>query len=207
MTKRINTEHIKRDVVVIGASAGGVASLVSLFEKLPCPLPGAIAVVLHRHPQKNVSLVRVLGRAAPLPVIEASDEGPFHSGTIYLAPGDAHLVLTEEGLRVHRGPKEHCTRPAIDPLFHSAAGVYGSRVVGVLLSGAGSDGVRGLIRIKAGDGLSVVQDPAEAMVPSMPTNALLHDHVDLVLPLTELASLLIPLMVGEQVACPAVSWH
>lgn len=177
------------------------------FEKLPCPLPAAIAAVLHRHAQNNVSLARVLGRATPLPVIEGCDEGPFDSGTIYVAPGAAHLVLTEQGLRVHRGPKEHCTRPAIDPLFRSAAAVYGPRVVGVLLSGTGDDGVHGLIHIKGGGGLSVVQDPAEALVPSMPINALLYDHVDLVLPLTELASLLIPLIAGQQVACPAVSWH
>ncbi|WP_447985875.1 chemotaxis protein CheB [Nitrospira sp. Nam74] len=207
MTKTINADLIKRDIVVIGASTGGVQALINLFQKLPCPLPGAIAVVLHRHPLYNVALRQVLGRATSLPVIEASDEGRFESGGIYLAPPDAHMELTEQGLRVHRGPKEHFTRPAIDPLFRSAAAVYGPRVTGLLLSGAGDDGVRGLIHIKGGGGLSLVQDPSEAMMPSMPINALLYDHVDLVLPVTELASILIPLMGGEQVVSPAVSWH
>ncbi|WP_447986986.1 chemotaxis protein CheB [Nitrospira sp. Nam74] len=117
------------------------------------------------------------------------------------------MVLTENGIGIHRGPKEHFTRPAIDPLFRSAAEVYGPRVIGLLLSRAGDDGVRGLIHIKGAGGLSLVQDPSEAMMPSMPINALLYDHVDLVLPLTELASILIPLMAGEQVVSPAVSWH
>jgi two-component system, chemotaxis family, protein-glutamate methylesterase/glutaminase len=199
MTKTVNTDHIKRDIVVIGASAGGVAALITLFQNLPSPLPGAVVVVLHRHPLNNVKLPTVLGRATPLPIIEASGEGPLQAGTIQLAPGDAHLILTEDGVRLDRGPKEHFTRPAVDPLFRSAAAIYGPRVTGVLLTGAGDDGVRGLIHIKASGGLAVIQDPAQAMMPSMPMNALLYDHVDLVLPLADIASTLISLMRGDPI--------
>ena len=207
MTKTVNTEHIKRDIVVVGASAGGVKALMSLFENLPSPLPGAVAVVLHRHPLNNVNLTTVLGRAAPLPVIEASDEHVLEAGTIQIAPGGAHLILTEHGVRLDRGPKEHFTRPAVDPLFRSAAAIYAQRVIGVLLTGAGDDGVRGLIHIKASGGLALIQDPAQATVPSMPMNALLYDHVDLVLPLADIASSLISLMRGDQVTRPASPQH
>ena len=205
MTKAVNSEHLKRDIVVIGASAGGVQALVSLFNDLPCPLPGTLGVVLHRHPIHNIHLIRVLGRATPLPMIEPSDEGSFHAGTIHVAPGDAHLILTRQGFRLDRGPKEHFTRPAVDPLFRSAAAIYGPRVIGVLLTGAGDDGVDGLIQIKAGGGLSLIQDPGEAAVPSMPMNALVYDHVDLVLPLTGMAPAIIGLMRGEELRPSAAS--
>ncbi|WP_447986987.1 chemotaxis protein CheB [Nitrospira sp. Nam74] len=89
MTKTINANLIKRDILVIGASTGGLQALINLFQKLPCPLPGAISVVLHRHPLNNVSLREVLGRATSLPLIEASDEGRFELGAIYLAPADS----------------------------------------------------------------------------------------------------------------------
>lgn len=207
MMKAINSERIKRHIVVIGASAGGVAALSTLFHTLPSPLPAAMAVVLHRHPLQNVNLAKVFGRATPLPIVEPTEDRPFEAGTIYLAPADAHMVLTEQGVQIHRGAKEHWTRPAIDPLFRSAAALYGPRVIGVLLTGAGDDGVRGLIHIKRSRGLAVIQDPADAIMPSMPMNALLYDHVDVMLPLTDVASILIPLMEGEQVACPAVSWQ
>jgi two-component system chemotaxis response regulator CheB len=148
MTKTVNTEHLKRDIVVIGASAGGVAALMSIFNGLPCPLPDAVGVVLHRHPLYNLNLATVLGRATSLPVIEAAAHGPFCTGTIHVAPSDTHLIVTDEGIGIDRGPKEHFTRPAVDPLFRSAAAVYGPRVISVLLTGAGDDGVRGLIQIK-----------------------------------------------------------
>ncbi|HKN86603.1 MAG TPA: chemotaxis protein CheB [Nitrospiraceae bacterium] len=187
---------IKRDVVVIGASAGGVEALISLFKGLPPDLPAAVAVVLHRHPLFNIHLAKVLGRGAALPLVEVREDGPFQQGTIYIAPSDAHLLLTSKGVRPDRGPKEHFTRPAVDPLFRTAADVFGQRTVGVLLTGGGDDGTRGLINIKAADGISIIQNPDEARASSMPRNALLYDHVDLVLPLQDMASAIVALAHG-----------
>ena len=137
-----------------------------------------------------------------MPVIEASEERPLQARTIQIAPGDAHLILIEHGVRLDRGSKEHFTRPAVDPLFRSAAETHGPRVIGVLLTGAGDDGVRGLIHIKASGDLALIQDPAQAMVPSMPMNGLLYDHVDLVLPLVDVASTLISLIRGDRITRP-----
>ena len=187
MSPAVTGPLIKHDVIVIGASAGGVETLISLFKSLPHDLPAAIAVVLHRHPLFNIHLANVLGRGAALPLVEVQEDGPFQQGTIYIAPSDAHLVLTQKGVKPDRGPKEHFTRPAVDPLFRTAAEIFGQRVVGVLLTGGGDDGTRGLISIKAADGISIVQNPDEARMSSMPRNALLYDHVDLVLSLDDIA--------------------
>src|SRR4051812_45664764 len=116
----------KRDIVVIGASAGGVEALMTIFSRLPKDLPAAVAVVLHRHPLYNIHLAKVLARGAALPLVEVSKEIPLTKGTIYIAPSDAHLILTKGGLKIDRGAKEHFTRPAVDPLFRSAAAAYGS---------------------------------------------------------------------------------
>ena len=199
MSPAVTGPLIKHDVIVIGASAGGVETLISLFKSLPHDLPAAIAVVLHRHPLFNIHLANVLGRRAALPLVEVQEDGPFQQGTIYIAPSDAHLLLTQTGVKPDRGPKEHFTRPAVDPLFRTAAEVFGQRVVGVLLTGGGDDGTRGLINIKAADGISIVQNPDEARTPSMPRNALLYDHVDLVLSLRDIASALVALAHGTSI--------
>ena len=144
---------------------------MSIFARLPKDLPAAVAVVLHRHPLYNVHLAKVLGRRAALPLVEVLEEGPLAPGTIYIAPSDAHLLLTKDGMKIDRGAKEHFTRPAVDPLFRSAAEAYGPRVMGVLLTGGGDDGVRGLINIKAAAGISIIQNPDEAKASSMPMNA------------------------------------
>src|SRR5262249_27438159 len=155
----INIERIRRNVITIGASAGGVEGLSYLFSLLPRDDPSAIATVLHRSPVVETRLPAVLGRRARLRVIEQADGEPFELGSIYAATRDQHLMLEDGVVRLNRGPKEHRTRPAIDPLFRSAAEAYGERVVGVLLSGFGDDGVPGLIEIKKAGGLSIVQDP------------------------------------------------
>lgn len=190
---------IKHDIVVIGASAGGVEALIALFKGLPRDLPAAVAAVLHRHPLFNIHLAKVLGRRAGLPLIEVREDMPFQPGTIYIAPSDAHLLLTKNGVKPDRGPKEHFTRPAVDPLFRTAAEVFGPRVVGVLLTGGGDDGTRGLINIKAAAGISIVQDPDEARASSMPLNALLYDHVDLVLSLHDIAPAIVALAHGTSI--------
>jgi two-component system chemotaxis response regulator CheB len=198
----INTEQLKRDVIVLGASAGGVEALIALFAHLPAELPAIVACVLHRSPSFNVRLAWVLGRNAALKIAEPTNGDTAKPGIIYLAPRDHHLQFDDGRLAVTRGPREHFTRPAIDPLFRSARAAYGARVVGVLLTGAGDDGVTGLVQIKAGGGLAVVQDPAEAKVPSMPQSAVAYDHVDLILPLAKIGRALVQLAHGKAVGEP-----
>jgi two-component system chemotaxis response regulator CheB len=196
----VNTQKLKRDVIVIGASAGGVEALIQLFALLPSDLSAVVAAVLHRSPVYNLKLEQVLGRRARLPVIEPAHEEPFKQGTIYLAPRDHHLTLNHQYLKLDRGPREHHTRPAVDPLFRSAAASHGQRVVGVVLTGGGDDGVSGLLGIKNAQGITIAQDPSEARVASMPCNAIIYDHVDLVLPLRDIPAVLATLAKGESVA-------
>lgn len=197
--RSLNREGIKRDVVVIGASAGGVAALTELFAALPLDTPAAIGVVLHRSTIPSV-LSEVLGRHSKLPVIEPDDHSQLKHGIIYLAPADQHLLFNGGGVVVQRGPKEHSTRPAIDPLFRSAAEAHGNRVVGVQLTGCGEDGVSGLLRIYEGAGLAIAQDPAEAYMPYMPLNALQFDDVAGVFPLCDIASVIVALATGQEVS-------
>jgi two-component system chemotaxis response regulator CheB len=124
----------------------------------------------------------------------------FESGRVYVAPRDHHLVVEDGVVRTDRGPKQHRTRPAIDPLFRSAAREYGPRVIGVLLSGFGADGVDGLIAIKAAGGLSIVQDPLDARHGWMPRNAIAGDDVDYVLLLASIPDALVTLVAGGAVA-------
>jgi two-component system, chemotaxis family, protein-glutamate methylesterase/glutaminase len=199
----LNAERLRRDVIVIGASAGGVEALMTLLEGLPTDMPGAIAVVLHRSPVHDSRLCTVLGRRAALPVREPGGGEAVQPGTIWIAPRDRHLVVERSRLRVTHGAREHHTRPAIDPLFVSAAREAGPRVVGVVLSGTGDDGVRGLLAVTAAGGLSLVQDPEEARHPAMPRNALARDDVSAALSLAELAPTLTALAAGYSVAVDA----
>lgn len=196
----LNSERLKRDVIVIGASAGGVEALIQLFALLPPDLPATVVTVIHRSPLYNLRLEQVLGRRTELPLIEPSHEEPFKPGTIYLAPRDHHLTLNNQYLKLNRGPKEHHTRPAVDPLFRSAATSQGQRVVGVVLTGGGDDGVSGLLAIKQAKGLTIAQEPSEAKVSSMPCHAILYDHVDLVLPLADISRVLTSLANGQSVS-------
>jgi two-component system, chemotaxis family, protein-glutamate methylesterase/glutaminase len=195
----INEERLKRDVIVIGASAGGVQPLKDLLGLLPPNLLATVAIVLHRSPYHETRLPAVLGRHALLSVLEPADRDPVLSGAVYVAPRDQHMVFDDGLVRLSRGAREHHTRPAIDPLFRSAAARYGPRVVGVLLSGLGSDGVSGLIAIKNTGGISLVQHPGEATFGSMPCTAIAEDDVDAMLTVNELASTLTALARGEAV--------
>jgi two-component system chemotaxis response regulator CheB len=179
-----------RDVVGIGASAGGVQAVRELLRQLPASFPGAIAVVIHRPASIASRLASVLSAKAGLQAVEAEDGEPFVPGRVLLAPPDLHLRIEGGLARLDRGPKRHHVRPAIDPLFDSLAREYGARVVGVQLTGNLSDGVAGLIEIKRAGGVTLVQDPAEAPFPDMPRNALRHDHVDLVCSLARLGAVL-----------------
>jgi two-component system chemotaxis response regulator CheB len=199
----LNVQHIKRDVIVIGASAGGVEALIRLFQGFTANFQGIVATVIHRSPAYNLHLGKVLGRNVALPLIEPTHETELKPGTIYLAPRDHHMFFTKGHVELNRGPKIHFTRPAVDPLFVSAGELFGTRVVGVLLTGGGDDGVSGFISIKARQGLAIVQDPREAKMPTMPLNALTRDHVDLVLPLSEIPPTLERLARGEAVETSA----
>jgi two-component system chemotaxis response regulator CheB len=188
------------DVAVVGASAGGVRALRTLFAGFPADYRGIVAAVLHRSPVFESQLPDVLGAQSPLPVLEPDDGTAPEPGHIYVAPRDQHLSFGRLGLRLDRGPKQHFTRPAIDPLFLSAAQTYGRRVVGVVLTGGGDDGVDGLIAIKACGGMTIVQEPEEAAYPTMPRNALLYDHVDFALPLEAIAPKLAELFAARAAA-------
>jgi two-component system chemotaxis response regulator CheB len=186
-------------VIVIGASAGGVMALAEFFGGLPADLPASIAVVLHRGTTPG-ELAHVLGRQSRLPLVEPTGSAPLKPGVIYLAPPDHHLLMDHHGVGIHRGPKEHSTRPAIDPLFRSAAAAYGKRVVGMLLTGCGEDGVSGLIAISQASGLTLAQDPEDAYMPYMPLNALLYDDVAGVFPLSQLSGVVAALARGCSVS-------
>ena len=198
----INGELLKRDVIVLGASAGGVQPLKELLQLLPPDLSAVIAIVLHRSPYHETQLPMVLGRHALLSVIEPGDRDPLLPGAVYVAPRDQHMMFEDGVVRLSRGAREHHTRPAIDPLFRSAAETHGPRVAGVLLSGMGSDGVSGLIAIKKAGGVSLVQHPGEARFQTMPCTAISEDDVDAMLIVEDLAQTLVALARGEAVERP-----
>jgi two-component system chemotaxis response regulator CheB len=192
----VNQERVVRDVVVIGASAGGQVPLIALLEQVPRDYPGAIAIVVHLAPTYESHLTRILARRATLPVVEASDNTPLTGGRAYVAPPDHHMIIEGDRIGLSRGPKEQRMRPAIDPLFMSAARAHGPRVAGLLLSGTGADGVAGLIMIKRAGGVSLVQDPRQAQYPGMPATAIKEDDVDAVLRQEELGKALVVLAAG-----------
>ena len=193
-----NSTLPKRDIVVIGASAGGVEALRGFFHALPADLEAAFLVVLHIPADTPSQLDRVLGYSTQLAVDIAQNGEPIRNRHVYVASADRHLMVTPQGIRLSRGPKEGRSRPSIDVLFRSAATAFGSRVIGVILSGALDDGTAGLWAIKDHQGVTLVQAPDEAMQPSMPQSAIAHVQVDLVGTVEALAA-----KVGELVGSTA----
>jgi len=183
----------RRDIMVIGASAGGVEALQVLAESLPADFPGSLFVVIHVSPFSPHMLPQILSRRGPLLAVQTQDRMAIQHGRIYIAPPDHHLILSSTHVHVVRGPRENLVRPAVDPLFRSAARVFGRRVVGVVLTGNLDDGSAGLVAIKERGGLAVVQDPDEARYPSMPLSALRYVQADYRVRLAELGPLLIRL--------------
>lgn len=188
----------RRDIVVVGASAGGFGVLRLLARELPANLPAAVFMVLHTHPQGPASLADVLAHDGPLPAGFPGDGDTIRAGRIYVAPPDHHLVLEERRVRVLHGPKQNRHRPAVDVLFRSAAFAHGPRAIGVVLSGWLSDGAAGLAALKRAGGLAVVHDPHDAAYPDMPQNALAEVVPDHVLPAAEIPAL-IARLAGQEV--------
>jgi two-component system chemotaxis response regulator CheB len=176
------------DIIAVGASAGGVEALRTIVADLPGDLPAAIFVVLHIPAIAYSVLPAILERVGELPAVHAEDGAEIEHGHIYVAPPDHHLLIQPSFMRVSRGPKENGYRPAIDPMFRTAALTYGSRVVGVILSGVLDDGTAGLAAVKSHGGRALVQDPEEALYPMMPESAIEAAEPDLVLKTTEIGA-------------------
>jgi two-component system, chemotaxis family, protein-glutamate methylesterase/glutaminase len=179
-------------VVVVGASAGGTAALPQLFSQLPADLPAAYFVVQHIFAETVSVLPRLLSNAGSLPAIHPRDGQIVEPGMIYVAPANYHLLVHQPGIiEVSYGARENLHRPAIDPLFRSAARAYGNRTIGVLLTGTKDDGAAGLLAIKIRNGIAIVQDPADAAYPEMPQNAIDQvENIDYVAPLAEIPALI-----------------
>lgn len=184
----MTTEH--RDVVAVGASAGGVEALRALVAGLPADYPGSVLVVLHVPRDSPSALPRILSRSGPLPATSAVDGEELLSGHIYVAPSDHHLLVLDGRIRLTRGPSENGHRPAVDPLFRSVARAFGPRAVGVVLSGARDDGAAGLTSIAGRGGTTVVQDPDDALYPWMPRAAMSHVTPDHIVPVAKMGGLI-----------------
>ncbi len=179
-----------RDIIVIGGSSGATAPLKTILGALPADLPAAVFIVLHIPARSIGILATVASAAGRLPVHQATDGMPITPGNVYLAVPDHHLILTNGHMKLGRGPRENMARPAIDPLFRSAAAAYGSRVIGVILSGLLNDGASGLEAIKRCGGIAVVQDPADAIADEMPRSAIQATTVDLSVPSARIGDVL-----------------
>lgn len=162
------------DVVVVGASAGGVEALRAFASGLPVGLAAPVVVVLHIPRNAPSALPAILARSGPLPCVGAQHGAPLEDGVVHVAPADRHVLVADGRLVLSAGPVENGHRPAIDPLFRSAALAHGPRAVGVVLSGTRDDGTSGLAAIAGRGGVALVQDPREAMYTTMPSSALEH---------------------------------
>jgi two-component system, chemotaxis family, protein-glutamate methylesterase/glutaminase len=177
---------VQRDLIVVGASAGGVQALQKLVAGLPPELPAAVLVVLHLMQTGTSVLDSILARAGELPVKQPVDGERPERGRVYVAPPNTHLLLRGANIHLSSGPRENGHRPAIDPLFRSAARAYGARTIGVVLSGTLDDGTDGLRLIKERGGATVVQDPDDAAYGQMPRSAIEYVEPDVVAPVSEL---------------------
>lgn len=199
MSAEINSHKLVRDVIVVGASAGGIRAVIEVLFRLPAALPAFIGVVIHRGAVTSGDWSRTLGSKTKLRVVEPSDEDSLERGVVYVAPADCHMTFENDRIRLDGKAKEHFTRPAVDPLFISAAASYGSRVVGVVLTGGGHDGMQGLLHITSAGGLSLVQKPSEAEHASMPEYAIAKAHVAAALTIDEIGDTLVLLARGQTV--------
>lgn len=192
------------DVIVVGASAGGIEALRKLLGTLPANLPAAIVVVVHMPMQPDDLLPAILRNASIMPVQTARHRCEFGAGNVYVAAPGSHLLINGSKLSVDRGPRENRHRPAIDPLFRSAARCFGERVIGVLLSGHLDDGMMGLNAIKTHGGIAMVQSPDETSAADTVQAALRNVQVDFTLPVVEIGKRLIALSSAPLDLAPSV---
>src|SRR5688572_18129818 len=188
-----------RILVVIGGSAGSLTPLTSVLQGLPASFSACVLIVVHSSPESAGGLAKVLSRSSHIPVTMATEGRPIERG-IFVAPPNHHLIVTPGRMHVTLGPKENGFRPAVDPLFRTAAHAYESLVIGVILSGALDDGAYGMSEIKAAGGLTIVQDPGEADIDSMPRHAMRYVDLDYVVAAADIA----PLLCRETAAPPHV---
>ncbi|HEV7817167.1 MAG TPA: chemotaxis protein CheB, partial [Janthinobacterium sp.] len=200
-------------IIVIGTSSGGLDALKKIIGALPSDFPAAIFIVMHIGARPSI-LPELLSKVSALPIRHACDGEPVRPSTILIAPPDRHLMLAGGSVTLSHGPKENHTRPAIDPLFRSAAAEYGARVTGIVLTGYLDDGTAGLKAVKACGGMSVVQDPAQALAPDMPASAQANVDIDMVLPLDDIGPALVRMAVHaaqhdlqvNQYRAPVADW-
>ncbi|MFK0090230.1 chemotaxis protein CheB [Pseudomonas sp. NPDC090755] len=186
------------EAVTLGASAGGVSALLTLFHALPVDYAVPLVCVLHLPDDRHSHLAQVFSRRLRRPVCEACDKQPVAPGMIYFAGPGYHLSVEQDrSFSLSQEARVHFSRPSIDILFESAADAYGPALLGVLLTGANEDGARGLARIKGLGGRTIVQDPREAQVATMPRAALALHHPDHILPLSGIGQLLATLELPE----------
>lgn len=190
------------DVVVIGASAGGLEATKALITALPAKLPAAVFIVIHIG--RTSYMAEILDKVSHLPVSRAVNGERVEAGRVYVAAPDHHLLLHNSHVLLRRGPRENLARPAIDPLFRSAAASFGGRVIGVVLSGALNDGTAGLRAIKRCGGIAIVQDPDDALVPEMALSALKHVDVDCSVPIARMADVLLRFVAEPAGATPEI---
>lgn len=180
----------KHDIVVIGASAGGVEAVKEITSRLIRDIQAAIFIVVHVSPNSSGLLPNILNRRSKIQARHAEDGEPILPGRIYIAPPDHHLQLESNRVRILNGPKHNRYRPAIDLLFRTAARHFGQRVIGVVLTGFLEDGSSGLLAIKNAGGTAIIQSPEDAEVASMPRKALQQVHPDYCVPVAEIGELL-----------------
>lgn len=185
------------DLIVIGGSAGGLPALLELVRELPADLPAALCVAIHTSPYSPGMLADIVERRTRLPCAFAQNGETIQPGRIYVAPVDRHLLIEDGRLRVTHGPRENGFRPAVDPLFRTAARWHGPRAAGIVLSGSLGDGSFGLAAIKHAGGTTIIQNPEEAQVPSMPLSALRGAPIDHIVKAAEMAPLIIQLSRGR----------
>lgn len=191
------------DLVAIAASLGGLKALKTILGALPKHFPATILVVQHRPADYHGMLADILGRQTPLRVKEAEDGETLRIGTVFLAPPDSHLLVNADGvLSLNQGPKVHHVRPSTDPLFESAALVFGPRAIAVVLTGGGADGSNGVGFIRKGGGVVIAQDPLSCIAPGMPASAIATGFVDHVLPPELIGTTLVALVTGHSAAAP-----
>lgn len=185
-------------LIVVGASAGGMAALKELVTQFPKDFPASIFIVNHMGADTTgEALVKVLNDSSGLPCTHAHHEQAFKSGHIYLAPSDQHMLIVKGKILITKGARENRSRPAIDPLFRSAAVAYGNRVIGIVLTGYLDDGTSGMMAIKRCGGVCIAQDPTDAAYPDMPQSVIANVGADYCLPIAQMGALLTNLVSRE----------